>query len=82
MSGKGYLLDTNAIIQFLNGNKGLVDILARADFIATSIVAEMEFLSFSGLGENDLTILTADDHFKKLKTPWKVQLFVPDPPRM
>jgi len=45
MSGKGYLLDTNAIIQFLKGNKGLVDILA-------------------------------------LKTSWKVQLFVPDPPRM
>ena len=26
MSGKGYLLDTNAIIQFLKGNKGLVTI--------------------------------------------------------
>ena len=133
MSGKGYLLDTNAIIQFLKGNKGLVAILARAEFIATSIIAEMEYLSFSGLSEsdillyqtfrsriqvydvpssdsmftqlvinarkayglklpdaiiagtaraNDLTILTADDHFKKLTTPWKVRLFVPDPPRM
>ena len=24
---------------------------------------------------NDLAILTADDHFKKLKSPWKVRLY-------
>ena len=26
---------------------------------------------------NDLTILTADDHFKHLKSPWKVRFYKP-----
>ena len=26
---------------------------------------------------NDLTILTADDHFKPLVVPWKVQFYIP-----
>ena len=126
MSGKGYLLDTNAIIQFLKGNSELVSILADADFIATSIIAEMEYYSFPRLIEedvslyqslrsriqvynvpsddpiftqlvvnartnlgmklpdaiiaatartNNLSVLTADDHFKKLKSPWKVRFY-------
>ena len=126
MSGKGYLLDTNAIIQFLKGNSELVSILADADFIATSIIAEMEYYSFPRLIEEDvslyqslrsriqvynvpaddpifsqlvvnarknhgmklpdaiiaatartsnLSVLTADDHFKKLKSPWKVRFY-------
>ena len=126
MNGKGFLLDTNAIIQLLKGNKGLLSIISDADFIATSIISEMEYFSFSGLSEedvllyqtfrsrirvygvpsddptftclvvsarkkygmklpdsiiaataraNNLTVLTADDHFKRLKLPWKVRLF-------
>ncbi len=126
MNGNGYLLDTNAIIQFLKGNAELVSLLADADFIATSIISELEYFSFPRLGEedlqlyqafrsrihvydvpsddpmftqlvvnarkrngmklpdaiiaataraNDLAILTADDHFKKLKSPWKVRLY-------
>ena len=126
MNGNGYLLDTNAIIQFLKGNAELVSLLADADFIATSIIAELEYFSFPRLGEedlqlyqafrsrihvydvpsddpmftqlvvnarkrngmklpdaiiaataraNDLAILTADDHFKKVKSPWKVRLY-------
>ena len=126
MNGNGYLLDANAIIQFLKGNAELVSLLADADFIATSIIAELEYFSFPRLGEedlqlyqafrsrihvydvpsddpmftqlvvnarkrngmklpdaiiaataraNDLAILTADDHFKKLKSPWKVRLY-------
>ena len=126
MSGKGYLLDTNAIIQFLKGNSELVSILADADFIATSIIVEMEYYSFPRLIEedvslyqslrsriqvydvpaddpiftqlvvnarknhgmklpdaiiaatartNNLFVLTADDHFKKLKSPWKVRFY-------
>ena len=129
MSGNGYLLDTNAIVQLLKGNKELIAVLGAADFIATSIVAEMEYLSFSGLSDSDvalyqafreriqvydvpsadtaftqlvvkarkehglklpdaiiagtamangLTILTADDHFKKVKSPWKVNFFTVD----
>lgn len=126
MNGNGYLLDTNAIIRFLKGNAELVSLLADADFIATSIIAELEYFSFPRLGEedlqlyqafrsrihvydvpsddpmftqlvvnarkrngmklpdaiiaataraNDLAILTADDHFKKLKSPWKARLY-------
>lgn len=26
---------------------------------------------------NGLTVLTADDHFRKLKSPWKVRFFQP-----
>ena len=126
MSGNGYLLDTNAIIQFLKGNAELVSVLADAEFIATSIISEMEYLSFPRLEEadvqlyqvfrsriqvydvpsddpmftqlvlnarrrnglklpgaiiaataraNHLSVLTADDHFKKLKSPWKVRFY-------
>ena len=129
MNGNGYLLDTNAIVQLLKGNKELIAILGTADFIATSIIAEMEYLSFSGLSDadvtlyqafrsrisiydvpssdtaftqlvvkarkeyglklpdaiiagtamaNGLTILTADDHFKKVKSPWQVKSFTVD----
>ena len=27
--------------------------------------------------KNDLTLLTADDHFKKMKSPWKVRFYKP-----
>ena len=129
MSGNGYLLDTNAIVQLLKGNKELIAVLGTADFIATSIVAEMEYLSFSGLTDADvalyqafrgriqvydvpsadtvftqlvvkarkghglklpdaiiagtaivkgLTVLTADDHFKKPKASWRTRFFAVD----
>ena len=61
MNGKGFLLDTNAIIQLLKGNKGLLSIISGADFITARA--------------NDLTVLTADEHFKRLTLPWKVRLF-------
>ena len=129
MNGNGYLLDTNAIVQLLKGNKELIAVLGAADFIATSIVAEMEYLSFSGLSDSDvalyqafrgriqvydvpsadtvftqlvvkarkehglklpdaiiagtaivkgLTVLTADDHFKKPKASWRTRFFAVD----
>ena len=128
MSGRKYLLDTNAIIQLLKGNAELSALLADADFVSTSVIAEMEYLSFPDLPENDvaifqifksrvkvygipsdnmaltqlavdarkmfkmklpdaiiaatarandLTILTADDHFKPLKEPWQVRFYSP-----
>ena len=58
-NGNGYLLDTNAIIQFLKGNAELVSVLADADFIATSIIAEMEYFSFPRLGEEDVRLYHA-----------------------
>ena len=128
MNGRGFLLDTNAIVQLLKGNSDLVKVVSEADFVATSIIAEMEFLSFPNLSENDkmlfqvfksrievcdvpsddpeltrlvidsrikfslklpdaiiagtamlhgLTVLTADDHFKKKNAPWKARFFTP-----
>ena len=128
MNGRGFLLDTNAIVQLLKGNSDLVKVVSEADFVATSIIAEMEFLSFPNLSENDkmlfqvfksrievcdvpsddpeltrlvidsrikfslklpdaiiaetamlhgLTVLTADDHFKKENAPWKARFFTP-----
>ena len=37
------LLDTNAIIQLLAGNKELLELVSSADFVATSIICELEF---------------------------------------
>ncbi len=59
MNGNGYLLDTNAIVQLLKGNKELIAVLGTADFIATSIVSEMEYLSFSGLTDADVALYQA-----------------------
>ena len=53
MNGRRYLLDTNAMIQLLQGNEELVSLVRQAGFLATSIIAEMEFLSFSGLTKHD-----------------------------
>ena len=126
MNGKRFLLDTNAVIQLLKGNQELLSIISGADFISTSIISEMEYYSFSGLTEedlslyqtfrsrirvygvpsddpiftslvvgarkkhgmklpdsiiaataraNDLVVLTADEHFKRLALPWKVRMF-------
>ena len=47
------LLDTNAIIQLLAGNQELLELVSSADFVATSIICELEFLSFQGLGNED-----------------------------
>lgn len=126
MNGRRYLLDTNAIIQLLKGNGEILSVLAEAEFVSTSIIAEMEFFSFKDLPEvdkilyerfrsrifvygvpsedvdftrnvaeirkayglklpdaiiagtarvNELTILTADDHFCRLPSPWDVQTY-------
>lgn len=53
MNGKRYLLDTNAIIQLLSHNPHLEAIIADADFIATSVICQMEFLAFPNLSAND-----------------------------
>ena len=53
MNGKRYLLDTNAIVQLLAGNKELAGIVRGADFLATSVVCQFEFLSYPGLTAPD-----------------------------
>ena len=56
MNGNRYLLDTNAIIQLLKGNAELVALASNADLLATSIIAELEYFSFSDLSENDISL--------------------------
>jgi len=53
MSGSRYFLDTNAIIQLLSGNEELLVCLADAASVSTSIICELEFLSFPKLSEKD-----------------------------
>ena len=59
MSGKRYLLDTNAIVQLLAGNANLAAIVHGADFLATSVICQFEFLSFPGLTGADARLYSA-----------------------
>jgi predicted nucleic acid-binding protein len=56
MNGSRYLLDTNAVIAIVNGNKELVQQLNAAGFVAFSVVSIIEFLSFPDLSEKDKTV--------------------------
>lgn len=53
MIGERLLLDTNAIIQLLAGNAELIALVEKAHFISTSVICELEFLSFPGLSVED-----------------------------
>jgi tRNA(fMet)-specific endonuclease VapC len=53
MNGKRFFLDTNAVVQLLSGNTELRTTLEGAVYIATSVICELEFLSFPGLSEKD-----------------------------
>ncbi len=53
MSGKRYVLDTNAIIALLQGSTMLVQLLQDADWVGISVISQIEFLAFSGLSEDD-----------------------------
>ena len=57
MSGKRFLLDTNALVQLLAGNSTLLQLLADADLITTSIICELEFLAFPDLTDADRDLL-------------------------
>jgi tRNA(fMet)-specific endonuclease VapC len=56
MPGKRLLLDTNAIIQLLAGNEELLEIAEQADFVSTSIICELEFLSIPGISNEDIEL--------------------------
>ena len=56
MSGN-FFLDTNAIIQLLNGNNDVYDIIKDADFIACSIISELEYYSFPKITNDDISLL-------------------------
>jgi tRNA(fMet)-specific endonuclease VapC len=53
MNGKRYLLDTNAVISLLSGNKALAERLEQADWIGISIISQLEFLVFPKLSKED-----------------------------
>ncbi len=53
MSGKRYVLDTNAIIALLQGSTALVQLLQDADWVGISVISQIEFLAISGLSEDD-----------------------------
>lgn len=51
--GLRVLLDTNAVIALLKGNKNILDKIEGIDNIAISVISHDEFLSFSNLSEID-----------------------------
>ncbi|MCD4818953.1 MAG: PIN domain-containing protein [Candidatus Cloacimonetes bacterium] len=54
MNGNRFLLDTNCIINLLNGtSKDLILNLEKAEWIGISIISQLEFLSFPDLSESD-----------------------------
>jgi predicted nucleic acid-binding protein len=53
MSGKRYILDTNAIIFLLKGNKTLLNLTEKADWLGISIISKIEFLAFPALNKSD-----------------------------
>ena len=57
MNGTKYLLDTNAIIALLNGDDTIEEKLQIAEWIGTSVVCIIEFLSFYALTANDKNLL-------------------------
>ena len=56
MSGKIYLLDTNAVIALLRGQKGLARLLQSAEWVGISIITVLEFLAFRGLTATDESV--------------------------
>lgn len=52
MSGR-FLLDTNAVISLLTGDKSLAQLISSASWIGISIISYIEFLSFSKLSTGD-----------------------------
>ena len=56
MSGR-FFLDTNAIIELLKGNAEILKIIETADFIACSVISDLEYRSFPGLLETDARLI-------------------------
>lgn len=54
MSGRlRFVLDTNAVVSLLNGNRELATRLEAAAYVGISVVTYLEFLSFDGLTVDD-----------------------------
>lgn len=56
MSGsRRFLLDTNAIVSLLAGNRELSAQLETAEYVGISVISYLEFLAFNGLSDGDIT---------------------------
>ena len=53
MNGERYLLDTNAIIYLLAGTHEVTKHIQHATWLGISVISQLEFLSFSGLSNED-----------------------------
>lgn len=54
MSGKlRCVLDTNAVVSLLNGNRELAIRLEAAAYVGISVITYLEFLAFDGLSNDD-----------------------------
>ncbi len=54
MSGNHrFLLDTNAVVSLLAGNRKLAALLDDANYVGISVISYLEFLAFEGLSDND-----------------------------
>jgi len=59
MSGdRRLLLDTNAVVSLLAGNRQLAKQLEAADYVGISVITYLEFLAFDGLSDNDRACFT------------------------
>ena len=59
MNGRRLLLDTNAVVALLQGNKQLLELTQNAEWIGISIISQIEFFCFSGLTDGDREIFAA-----------------------
>jgi predicted nucleic acid-binding protein len=59
MNGERYLLDTNAVISLLGGNRPLAERLEKAEWVGISIISQLEFLVFPELSEEDHNLFEA-----------------------
>jgi tRNA(fMet)-specific endonuclease VapC len=57
MNGNRYFLDTNAIIALLRGNYFIETKLSSAQWVGTSAICIIEFLSFTNLSHSDRKLL-------------------------
>lgn len=54
MSGRPrFMLDTNAVVSLLNGNRELAMLLESSVYVGISVVTYLEFLAFEGLTDDD-----------------------------
>jgi len=71
MSGSRLLLDTNAVVDLLRGASGYEVPVARASWVGISVISRLEFLAFSGLGDEDRSLF--ERFCERVETVWLAQ---------